>query len=125
MNAAGLDVVVVAYRSRDLLRECLRTLRAHAPSRPMSVVVVDNASSDGTVEMVRGEFPEVDLLAPAENLGFAAAPTLGARRGSSPFLLALNPDTAVTAGALETVLVSLESHPEAAVVGPRLERADG
>ena len=101
---AALDVVIVAYRSRELLRECLGSLRAHPPAGPMKVVVVDNASGDGTPEMVASEFPEVDLIASARNLGFAAATNLGARRGNAPYLLALNPDTAVTAGALDTVI---------------------
>ena len=78
----------------------------------MKVVVVDNASADGTPEMIASEFPEVDLIASARNLGFAAATNLGARRGNAPYLLALNPDTAVTAGALDTVIGVLEPHPE-------------
>jgi GT2 family glycosyltransferase len=124
MNDGGLDVVIVAYRSRELLRACLEALRAHPPSITMSVVVVDNASGDGTVGMVGREFPAVDLVASGENLGFAAATNLGARRGDSPYLLALNPDTAVTEGALDKVLAVLDEHPEVAVAGPRLLRSD-
>jgi N-acetylglucosaminyl-diphospho-decaprenol L-rhamnosyltransferase len=124
MSDDGLDVVIVSYRSRELLRACLKTLRAHSPSVPMSIVVVDNASGDGTVEMVAGEFPEVDLVPSSRNLGFAAATNLGARRGGSRYLLALNPDTAVTEGALDEVLAVLEDHPEVAVVGPRLLQPD-
>jgi GT2 family glycosyltransferase len=125
MNGGGLDVVIVSYRSRDLLRECLEGLRAHPPSLPMWVVVVDNASEDGTVEMVEADFPEVQLVRSPENLGFAAATNLGARRGTSRYLLALNPDTAVADGALDAVVAVLDSHAEVAVVGPRLERPDG
>jgi GT2 family glycosyltransferase len=121
----GLDVVIVAYRSRDLLRRCLDSLRAHPPSADMKVIVVDNASGDGTVEMVRADYPEVELIASPENLGFAAATNLGARSGGAPYLLALNPDTAVTAGALDRVIETLEAHPQVAVVGPRLVREDG
>src|SRR5690349_19297165 len=121
----GLDIVIVSYRSRELLRECLGSLRANPPSRPINIVVVDNDSGDGTAELVAAEHPDVDLVASPENLGFAAATNLGARRGSAPYLLALNPDTAVTSGALDRVIEVLESHPEVAVVGPRLERRDG
>jgi N-acetylglucosaminyl-diphospho-decaprenol L-rhamnosyltransferase len=124
-GAPGLDVVIVSYRCRELLRGCLDALRAHPPSLPMRVVVVDNASADGTVELVRSEFPGVVLIASPSNLGFAAATNLGARKGDAPFLLVLNPDTAVTAGALDTVLGTLEAHPEVAIVGPRLLREDG
>jgi N-acetylglucosaminyl-diphospho-decaprenol L-rhamnosyltransferase len=91
----------------------------------MKIVVVDNASGDGTPEMVRAEYPEVDLVASPTNLGFAAATNLGARRGQAPYLLALNPDTAMTAGALDTVIATLEAHPKTALVGPRLIREDG
>jgi N-acetylglucosaminyl-diphospho-decaprenol L-rhamnosyltransferase len=117
--------VIISYRCRELLRACLDSLRAHPPARPIRVIVIDNASDDGTVAMVRAQYPEVELHASAENLGFAAATNLGARSGEAPFLLALNPDTGVTEGALETVLATIESHPEVAVVGPRLLRADG
>jgi N-acetylglucosaminyl-diphospho-decaprenol L-rhamnosyltransferase len=125
MNGGGLDVVIVSYRSREYLRRCLDSLGANPPSCPMSIVVVDNASGDGTAAMVATDYPELDLIASVENLGFAKATNLGARRGSSPYLLALNPDTAVTAGALDTVISTLESHPDVAVVGPRLELPDG
>ena len=122
---AGLDVVIVAYRSRELLRRCLDSLRAHPPSRALSIVVVDNASGDGTAQMVTSEYPEIELIASPQNLGFAAATNLGARRGEAHYLLALNPDTAVTAGALDTVIATLEAHPDVGVVGPRLVREDG
>ena len=124
-DGAIVDVVIVAYRSRELLRSCLESLQAHPPAGPMSVVVVDNASADGTPEMIAAEFPEVEVIASAHNLGFAAATNLGAERGDAPFLLALNPDTALTAGALDTVISVLETRPEVAVVGPRLEMPDG
>jgi N-acetylglucosaminyl-diphospho-decaprenol L-rhamnosyltransferase len=122
---AALDVVIVSHRSRELLRGCLESLRAHPPSRPMKVIVVDNDSGDATVEMVETEFPEVELVASPTNLGFAAATNLGARRGTAPYLLALNPDTAVTPGSLDTVIDVLEDHPEVGIAGPRLLRPDG
>ena len=74
-------MVIVAYRSRDLLDACLRSLREHPPSIPMRVIVVDNDSRDGTAEMVAAEHPDVDLVESASNLGFAAATNLGAARG--------------------------------------------
>jgi N-acetylglucosaminyl-diphospho-decaprenol L-rhamnosyltransferase len=125
MSPPGLDVVIVAYRSRELLRGCLESLRAHPPSCPMKVIVVDNASGDGTAEMVEADFPEMEVIASPVNLGFAAATNLGARRGSAPYLLALNPDTEVTPGALDTVIDVLEVHPEVGIAGPRLLRPDG
>jgi GT2 family glycosyltransferase len=124
-EAPDLDVVIVSYRCRELLRRCLEALRAHPPAGAMRVVVVDNASADGTVEMVRAEYPEVELRASERNLGFAAATNLGARAGTAAYVLALNPDTAVTSGALDTALETISERPEVAVVGPRLLRPDG
>jgi N-acetylglucosaminyl-diphospho-decaprenol L-rhamnosyltransferase len=125
MESAALDVVIVSYRSRALLSRCLDSLRAHPPGCPMQVTVVDNASGDGTAEMVGAEYPEVELIASTANQGFAAATNLGASRGRAPYLLALNPDTEVTDGALDTVLAVFEEHPEVAIAGPRLQLPDG
>ena len=122
---AVLDVVIVSYRSRELLRRCLDSLRAHPPAGGARIVVVDNDSADGTVEMVRSSYPEVELHASTRNLGFAAATNRGARAGRAPYLLALNPDTAVTEGALDAALEAITSRPEVAVVGPRLLLPDG
>ncbi|MCE3266946.1 MAG: wbbL [Solirubrobacterales bacterium] len=121
----ALDVVIVSYRCRELLRGCLDALRAHPPHVGMSVIVVDNDSADGSAEMVRSEYPEVQLEASDRNLGFAAGTNRGARAGRAPLLLALNPDTAVTSGALDTALDAFSGRPEVAVVGPRLLRPDG
>lgn len=118
-------MVIVSYTSRELLRRCLDSLRAHPPGVPMKVVVVDNDSRDGTSAMVAAEYPEVDLIASPTNLGFSAATNLGAGRGHAPYLLALNPDTAVMEGALDTVIAAVEGDPHTAVAGPRLVTEDG
>jgi N-acetylglucosaminyl-diphospho-decaprenol L-rhamnosyltransferase len=123
--AAQLDVVIVSFRCEALLRQCLRSLEANPPSRPMSVHVVDNASGDGTAEMVAREFPEVSLTRNTRNAGFAAANNLAIRQGDAAYVLVLNPDTMVTTGALDRLLSLIDSRPEIAVSGPRLELPDG
>jgi N-acetylglucosaminyl-diphospho-decaprenol L-rhamnosyltransferase len=120
----GLDVVVVSWRCAPLLRRCLESLR-DLPTLPLHVVVVDNASRDGTVEMVGAEFPEVELVEAPRNLGFAAATNIGIRRTGSAYVLALNPDTEVTGAALDVLVAILDKRPEVAVVGPKLVRPDG
>jgi N-acetylglucosaminyl-diphospho-decaprenol L-rhamnosyltransferase len=120
----GLDVAIVAYRSRGMLRECLASLRAHAPPRT-HVVVVDNDSRDGTIEMVRSEFLEVELVPAGENLGFAAATNFAIRRGSAPYVLALNPDTRVHSGTLDRLIRLMEERSEVGICGCRLELEDG
>ena len=121
----GLDVVIVSYRCAPLLRACLGSLRQHPPSVPVAVHVVDNASGDGTAEMIATEFPEVILTAREQNLGFSAANNIAIREGTARYVLALNPDTEVTAGALDLMLELMERRPEVGISGPRLERPDG
>ncbi|CAN5600712.1 glycosyltransferase family 2 protein [soil metagenome] len=120
-----LEVAIVSYRCEKLLRDCLTSLAAHSPNRPMRVHVVDNDSGDGTAEMVEREFPDVKLTASPRNLGFSAANNLVIEAGTAPYVLALNPDTRVTEGALKTMLELMDSHPEIGIAGPRLELEDG
>jgi GT2 family glycosyltransferase len=121
----ALDVVIVSYRCEGLLRDCLLSLREHPPGGPMTVQVVDNASGDGTAEMVEREFGEVRLRVSDRNIGFAAANNLAIRDGNAPYVLVLNPDTRITAGALDRLLELMEAHPELGMCGPRLELDDG
>jgi N-acetylglucosaminyl-diphospho-decaprenol L-rhamnosyltransferase len=121
---ARLDVVVVAYRCRDHLRRCLASVERHAPA-DTRVCVVDNDSRDGTVKMVRGEFPSVSLIESGENAGFARATNRGIAAGSAPYVLALNPDTELREDTLGTLLELMDEHPEIGIAGPRLEQPDG
>ena len=120
----GLDVGIVSYRSARLLGQCLRSLRDHPPARPLSVIVVDNGPPDGTAAAVLA-FPGVELIEPGRNLGFAAATNVALARSRSRYFLALNPDTRVHAGTLDTLLELMDAHPSIAICGCRLELEDG
>jgi N-acetylglucosaminyl-diphospho-decaprenol L-rhamnosyltransferase len=121
----ALDVAIVSYRCEGLLRDCLRSLRDHPPERPMSVHVVDNDSGDGTAPMVEREFPEVELTRAPGNLGFSAANNIALRAATAPYVLVLNPDTRVTAGALERVCRVLDERERVGIAGPKLVLEDG
>ncbi len=128
-----LSVVVLNYNTRDHLRECLLSLRREGSttlshgdaSVTAEVLVVDNASSDGSARMVEAEFPWVTLIRSPRNGGFAFGNNLALVRSRGRAILVLNPDTEVPEGAIETLLDRLRTRPEAAVVGPKLVRADG
>lgn len=122
---ALVDVVIVSYRSRDMLCATLESVRRHSSSGGTSIWVVDNDSRDGTAELIPARFPEVRFIRAGHNLGFARANNVAIRRGAAPFVLALNPDTELTGGALDRMLDVLASHPEVAMVGPALLRLDG
>ena len=120
-----LDVGIVSYRCEAMLSDCLTSLRAHPATGGMRVHVVDNDSGDGTAAMVRRDFPEVQVSENQRNLGFSAATNMAIAAGSAPYFLALNPDTRVTEGALDTMVVLIESNPRIGIAGPRLELEDG
>lgn len=122
-----LDVVIVAARgARDHLRACLRSLERHPlEAGSMAVHVVDNASGDGTADMVRRDFQEVEVTELDRNAGYAVANNLVLRRSTTPFALLLNPDTEVREGALDRLMAVMRERPEVALAGPRLAKPDG
>jgi len=125
VDTPDLSIVIVSFNTRELLRRCLASLPAGAAPRTTEVIVVDNASRDGSVEMVRAEFPDVQLIASDENLGFARGTNLGLAAARGRFRMWLNSDCETPAGGLALLLDHLERHPEAGCAGPRLEYADG
>jgi hypothetical protein len=120
-----VSVVVVSWNTRELLRDCLRSLTAHAGDLELEVIVVDNASGDGSAELVEREFPDARLLRNARNLGFAAANNRGLALARGRYALLLNSDTVVLEGALPRCVRFADAHPEAGVVGCRLLNGDG
>ena len=108
-----------------MLRACLDSVVAYPPLGGAKVHVVDNASRDGTVEMVRREFQHVSLHASPSNLGFSRANNIAIRDGSAPFVLALNPDTRLTPGVLDHLLDLMATNPRIGMAGCQLVREDG
>jgi GT2 family glycosyltransferase len=121
-----VEVLIVSYNARDALAECLQSLRAHPPpAAGVSVVVCDNASTDGSAELVASRFPETRLLRQASNIGFARANNLLAAGSTADYLLLLNPDTVLVEDLITPLLAVLCSDSRIAVVGPRLVFPDG
>lgn len=117
MTDSRVAVVIVNYNTREHLRTCLESVVREAPA---ALVVVDNASSDGSPEMVRERFPQARVIANADNPGYGAAANQGIRAVSSPFVLLLNSDTLLEPGALGVFEHYLDTHPNVALVGPHL-----
>jgi GT2 family glycosyltransferase len=120
-----LSIVIVNFNARQQLENCLQSLTSAPPEVPHDIVVVDNASTDGSVEGVRARWPHVAVIEQRTNTGFAAGNNVGIRATGGKFVLLLNNDTIVPPGALDALLGRLAAHPEAAVAGPRLAGADG
>jgi hypothetical protein len=121
---SDLDVVIVSHNCRELLRACLESVVRTTGSQNR-IIVIDNASEDGTPEDIRENFPELGVVSLTENLGFAVAANIGIRRGGGPYVLVLNPDTTVSPEAVEPLLSLLDERPEIGICGPKLLRADG
>ncbi len=119
-----LSVIIVSYNTRELLRACLESLRAQSFPN-LEVIVVDNASQDGSAEMVAVEFPEVQLIANRKNLGFGAGCNQGLRIARGRYALLLNADIRTQPGALSRLVEFMESHPEAVACGGQLRYPDG
>lgn len=128
-----IGVIIVSYNTSALLAACLESLGAC--TLPLRIVVVDNASQDASVPLIRTRFPAVEVCVLERNRGFAAATNVGFRRLagddnattflSMPFTLLLNPDTVVHPGAVETLVHFLQTHPRVGLVSPRLLNPDG
>jgi len=144
----NLAVIIVSWNTRDLLRRCIATVHTSLANTTIGyqIVVVDNASVDGTPAMLRAEHPEVALIEAERNLGFAGGNNLALRRVLSSelrgmsyentskliplnsirdYIFLLNPDTEVVGDAIARLVDYLDAHPDVAVVGPRLRYPDG
>jgi N-acetylglucosaminyl-diphospho-decaprenol L-rhamnosyltransferase len=110
-------IVIVSWNTRDLLLSCLRSLGDFGPHQ---IIVVDNASSDGTAEAVTADFPAVHLILPGKNLGYAEGNNLGFGVAKHPFILALNPDTEVSVAQIEHAVEILDAHAKVGCLAARL-----
>ncbi|GJE57277.1 glycosyltransferase family 2 protein [Methylobacterium thuringiense] len=120
-----IDVVIVNWNAGDQLRTCIRSLAASANAADLHVVVVDNASSDGSAEGLDAERLALTVLSNPDNLGFGKACNQGAALGRSGTILFLNPDTEATRDGIPAALAAFRSRPDAGIVGARLVDEDG
>ncbi len=115
-----LSVVIVSYRVKYFLELALQSVRRASKNIPTQVFVVDNNSSDGSVEFIREKFPDVKLIENTENLGFAKANNQAIRLATGEYILLLNPDTVVQENTFEKCLQFMDSHPEAGALGVKM-----
>jgi GT2 family glycosyltransferase len=120
----NLSIIIVNWNVKELLRNCLKSIYAQTKAISFEVFVVDNASSDGSVEMVEEEFPQVKLIKNEENLGFAKANNQGIRQSTGKYILLLNPDTIVVDDALVNMVLFMDARRDIGAVGPRILNPD-
>lgn len=120
-----LSIIVVSYNTRQLTLECLESVRRTVHRVRYEVIVVDNASIDGSADAIASHFAEMRLIRLARNIGFAAANNLAAREAQGDLLLLLNPDTEAYQGAIDNLVTFTRAHPEAGICGGRTVFPDG
>jgi GT2 family glycosyltransferase len=125
MPTPTLSIVIVNYNAREHLENCVQSLLASPPAIPHEIVVVDNASTDGSVAAVCARWPHTIIVEQRTNSGFAAGNNAGIRVAKGTLVLLLNNDTLVPPGAIDRLVERLTAHPDAAVAGPRLVDAAG
>jgi GT2 family glycosyltransferase len=119
-----ISVVIVAWNARHYLELCLQSLADAPPRRNMEVLVVDNASADGTAEMVESRFPDVKLIKSSENLGFAKGNNVAIRQCQGRYIALVNPDVILFPGCLDALADFLDQNPKVGNVGPRVFNPD-
>ncbi len=126
-EARDLDatVLIVNYRTPELVERCVSSVRDTAGALRLEIVVVDNGSGDESVERLRASLPAARVIAARENRGFAAGVNLGFEQTDAELVFVLNPDTELASGALQALLTRMRAHPRTGLVAPLLETADG
>ena len=114
-----LSVLIISYNTRELTLACLESVYAQTRGIDFEVIVLDNASADGSADAIAARFPQVKLFALRQNFGFARANNLAAKQASGEYLLLLNPDTVVLDGAIQKALAFARARPEFGIVGGR------
>jgi GT2 family glycosyltransferase len=119
-----ISLIIVGWNARHYLELCLESLTKAPPRRSMEIIVVDNASSDGSAEMIETRFPQVKLIRSSENLGFSKGNNVGIRQSRGRYIALVNPDVIVFPGCLDALSDFLDQNPRVGNVGPRVLNPD-
>lgn len=125
MSSRALSIVIVNYNTREFTAQCLDSIYQSPPSVSFEIVLVDNASSDGSPEYLEANYPQVKLIRSPHNVGIAGGNNLGIKAACGRFILLLNNDTIVLPGSIDRTVKFLQSHPDAGGVGGNLLNPDG
>jgi GT2 family glycosyltransferase len=120
-----LSIVIVTWNCRKFTDECLASLHAYRNNPKAEIIVVDNASVDGTPELVRDSYPEVTLVQTNQNLGFAKGNNVGIRMCAGEYIFLINPDVHVLDGCLDRMMAYMSANPKIGLLGPRMLGGDG
>ena len=121
----NLSVVIVTWNTKDIVQECLESLKEQAQRSDTEIIVVDNASSDHTPELIQKHCPWVKLVQNDTNLGFAGGNNIGVRLSKGKYIALVNSDVVVPKDCLEKMIQYMEQHPDIGMLGPKMLLKDG
>jgi GT2 family glycosyltransferase len=119
-----VSVIIVSWNTRDILRDCLKAMYAQTKGIDLEVIVVDNASNDGSAETVGTQFPQVKLIRNSENLGFAKASNIGIEACSGKYVALVNSDIVVLGDCIKKMIEFIDQHPDIGMAGPQILNPD-
>jgi GT2 family glycosyltransferase len=125
MSTPKLTYCIVTYQTKDYLRQCLDSIRRCDFQFTYEIVIVDNASSDGTVGMIREEYPEVTFIENNQNLGYTKPMNQALQASHGQYLVQLNPDTLIIEGSFQKLVGYMDSNPQVGICGPKVLNRDG
>ena len=123
--APVLSIIIVTWNGKRYALECLESIHAHPPKVPIEIIVVDNASTDGTPDAIRTQFPDVNVVENQANLGFAKANNSGVALSRGQYVCLINSDVVVFAGCLDRMLALMQANPDTGIAGPKMICPDG
>lgn len=124
-NPLDLTISIVSYNTKDLIRTCIHSIIEHTKGISYRIIIVDNASKDGTAEMIESDFPEVQLIRSPKNLGFAAGNNLALEKADSRYFVLFNSDTELINDAFTELVNFMDKHPECGIASPQLFSPNG
>lgn len=120
-----LSIIILNYKSRELVKQCIKTIKLYEPALQYEIIVVDSASCDGVESMLQERHPEVKCIVSPVNGGYARGNNLGIAASSGRYVMIMNPDITVRPGAIEEMVKYMDEHRDVGVIGPRLVHPDG
>jgi len=125
MDKTELSIIIVNWKVKDLLENCLASIFNYKEGYNLEVFVVDNNSADGSIEMIKNIYPQVKLIALPKNIGFGAANNLAIGQAKADNIFLLNPDTEITKDFFQNIFHYIKNHPELGIIGPKILNTDG
>ncbi len=120
-----LSIIIVNWKVKDLLKKCLNSILRYSDNLSIDIYIIDNNSEDGSVEMIKKDYPQIKLFALKDNQGFAKANNRALKEVNSKYILLLNPDTELQRGSLSKIINYLDQHTDIGILGPQILNSDG